>query len=121
MSCSLFNKSRILSKTINVILGRNTNTLFTLSKNKVPINTIIPSASLLNNNNNQFINQINQLRYKSKDRGKSKKGKTKVEVNLSELAEVIDVTHYEDQMQKCINHLKEEYVKNLSLRSTTGN
>lgn len=120
MSCSLFNKSRILSKTINVILGRNTNTLFTLSKNKVPINTIIPSASFLNNNN-QFINQINQLRYKSKDRGKSKKGKTKVEVNLSELAEVIDVTHYEDQMQKCINHLKEEYVKNLSLRSTTGN
>jgi ribosome recycling factor len=47
-------------------------------------------------------------------------GKKKVEINDEQLAEVIKIDTMRTQMQKAVDRLKEEYVKNLSLRSTTG-
>jgi ribosome recycling factor len=47
-------------------------------------------------------------------------GKRKVEINDEELAEVIKVDTMKTQMQKAVDRMKEDYVKNLSLRSTTG-
>jgi len=78
---------------------------------------------------NQFINHRLQthlyqcVRYyaKSKDKKKSDKGqKRKVEVNEELLAEVINVSALRDQMQSTIDKLKEDYTKNLSLRSASG-
>ncbi|PSN58022.1 hypothetical protein C0J52_02022 [Blattella germanica] len=61
---------------------------------------------------------------KGKDRGKEKKkgdkGKKKLEVSDEVLGEVIKVENMRNQMQKAVDKLKDEYVKNLSLRSTTG-
>lgn len=60
---------------------------------------------------------------KGKDRGRDKKtdkGKKKVEINDEQLAEVIKVDTMKTQMQKAVDRMKEDYVKNLSLRSTTG-
>jgi ribosome recycling factor len=47
-------------------------------------------------------------------------GKKKVEISDEQLAEVIKIDAMRTQMQKAVDHLKEEYVKNLSLRTTTG-
>jgi hypothetical protein len=47
-------------------------------------------------------------------------GKKKVEISEEQLAEVIKIDAMKTKMQKAIDRLKEEYVKNLSLRSTTG-
>lgn len=60
---------------------------------------------------------------KGKARGgdmKNEKGKKKVEISDEQLAEVIKIDAMRTQMQKAVDRLKEEYVKNLSLRSTTG-
>lgn len=60
---------------------------------------------------------------KGKARGgdkKTDKGKKKVEISDEQLAEVIKIDAMRTQMQKAVDRLKEEYVKNLSLRSTTG-
>ncbi|KAJ9596898.1 hypothetical protein L9F63_012079, partial [Diploptera punctata] len=61
---------------------------------------------------------------KGKDRGRDKKkmdkGKKKVEISDEKLAEVIKVENMRTQMQKAVDRMKEEYIKNLSLRSTTG-
>nr|CAD7423280.1 unnamed protein product [Timema monikensis] len=46
--------------------------------------------------------------------------KKKVEINEQQLSEVIKVDTLKGQMQRAVDHMKEEYVKNLSLRSTTG-
>ncbi|XP_065349395.1 ribosome-recycling factor, mitochondrial [Cloeon dipterum] len=51
--------------------------------------------------------------------GKHKK-KGAVAVNENELAEILDVDAMKAQMQKALVVLKDEFVKNLSLRSTTG-
>ncbi|GLV42843.1 mitochondrial ribosome recycling factor 1 [Carabus blaptoides fortunei] len=56
---------------------------------------------------------------KGKDK-KKEKGKKKVEINESQLAEIINLDSLRTQMKKSVDTLKEEYVKNLSLRSTTG-
>lgn len=58
---------------------------------------------------------------KGKDRKKSDKGhKKKVEVDEEMLAEVIKVDIMKTQMEKTIQQLKDDYIKNLSLRSTAG-
>lgn len=41
-------------------------------------------------------------------------------VNENELAEIVDVDTMKTQMQKALDMLKDEYIRNLSLRSTTG-
>ncbi|XP_074028106.1 mitochondrial ribosome recycling factor 1 isoform X2 [Leptinotarsa decemlineata] len=48
------------------------------------------------------------------------KSKGKVEVNETQLSEVINVSSMKSQMQNVIEHLKDDFIKNLSLRSTTG-
>ncbi|KAF4517799.1 hypothetical protein B566_EDAN003004 [Ephemera danica] len=58
---------------------------------------------------------------KSKDKKKGDgKGKKKIQINEDELAQVIDVENMRNQMQKSLDVLRDEFVKNLSLRSTTG-
>ncbi|XP_015608513.1 ribosome-recycling factor, mitochondrial [Cephus cinctus] len=58
---------------------------------------------------------------KSKDRGKDKKKPSKPkEININELAEVINVEHLTSQMEKALEDLKNSFIKNLTLRSTTG-
>lgn len=47
-------------------------------------------------------------------------GKKKVEINETQLREVFDVDKLKLQLRKCIDDLKYEYVKKLSLRSTSG-
>jgi hypothetical protein len=51
--------------------------------------------------------------------GKNKK-KTTTAVNENELAEIVAVDTMKTQMQKALDMLKDEYIRNLSLRSTTG-
>lgn len=46
--------------------------------------------------------------------------KKKVEIDEEMLAEVINVDTMKTQMEKIIQHLKDDYIKHLSLRSTTG-
>jgi ribosome recycling factor len=58
---------------------------------------------------------------KSKDRGKDKKGKgAKVEINQAVMSELISVEKLKERCTVAIDRMKEDYAKNLSLRSTTG-
>ncbi|XP_071443798.1 ribosome-recycling factor, mitochondrial [Hetaerina americana] len=57
---------------------------------------------------------------KGKDKKKSDKGKKNVAVNETALSELINLESLKNQMHKSVETMKEEYVKNLSLRSTTG-
>lgn len=58
---------------------------------------------------------------KGKDKKKEKgKKATKVEINEDQLKDVINIEQLNQQMLKSINLMKEEFVKQLSLRSTTG-
>ncbi|CAF4831701.1 unnamed protein product [Pieris macdunnoughi] len=58
---------------------------------------------------------------KSKDRGKEKKGKTtKVDINPTMMAELVDVNKLKSRCQTSIEKMREDFAKNLSLRSTTG-
>lgn len=47
-------------------------------------------------------------------------GKKKVEINESQLGEVVNVDKLKLQLRRCVDDLKNEYVKKLSLRTTTG-
>lgn len=57
---------------------------------------------------------------KNKDRGKDKKGKAKVIVNATEMSELISVDKLKDRCMASIDKMKDDFAKNLSLRSTTG-
>lgn len=58
---------------------------------------------------------------KSKDRKKEKgKNAPKVEINENLLREVINYDNLNAQMEKAIQQMKEDFIKHLSLRSTTG-
>lgn len=58
---------------------------------------------------------------KGKDRGKEKKNKAaKVEVNPALISELVSVEKVHKSCNAVIEKLKEDYAKNLSLRSTTG-
>ncbi|XP_055708702.1 ribosome-recycling factor, mitochondrial [Phlebotomus papatasi] len=57
---------------------------------------------------------------KSKDRKKEQKKPGKVEINEDVLREHVKYDALLGQMQKAIENLKEEYIKNISLRSSTG-
>lgn len=63
-----------------------------------------------------------QLRFyaKGKDKKKEKKGPAKVHINEEQLAEIFNVNAFKAQMEKSLNSMKEDYIKNLSLRSATG-
>ncbi|XP_045499636.1 ribosome-recycling factor, mitochondrial [Colias croceus] len=58
---------------------------------------------------------------KNKDKGKDKKGKgAKVEINPAMMAELVDVDKLKNRCQAAIEKMKDDFAKNLSLRSTTG-
>ncbi|XP_013135395.1 PREDICTED: ribosome-recycling factor, mitochondrial [Papilio polytes] len=58
---------------------------------------------------------------KGKDKGKEKKGKgTKVEINPAMMSEVVAVDKIQERCKAVIEKLKDDFAKNLSLRSTTG-
>ncbi|XP_056630385.1 ribosome-recycling factor, mitochondrial [Diorhabda sublineata] len=56
---------------------------------------------------------------KGKDR-KKEKGKSKVFINESQLTDVINLDSMKKQMENAIDTLKENFIKHLSIRSTTG-
>lgn len=57
---------------------------------------------------------------KGKDKKKESKNPTKVFINEEQLASVVNVDNLKSQMERCMVIMKEEFAKNLSLRSTTG-
>lgn len=58
---------------------------------------------------------------KGKDKKKEKgKNPTKVEVNEEQLGSVVNLEKFKSQMDKIMTTMKDEFVKNLSLRSSTG-
>lgn len=59
---------------------------------------------------------------KGKDRGKDKKNKRgeKVEINVDQLASVIDVNGFKSDLQKQLDNMKDNFVKHVTLRSTSG-
>lgn len=59
---------------------------------------------------------------KGKDRGKEKKSKKgeKVNINIGQLASVIDVNAYKSDLQKHLDRLKDDFVKHVTLRSSSG-
>ncbi|XP_068628326.1 ribosome-recycling factor, mitochondrial [Battus philenor] len=58
---------------------------------------------------------------KNKDKGKDKKGKgAKVDINPAMMAEVVAVDKIQDRCKAAIEKMKDDFAKNLSLRSTTG-
>lgn len=58
---------------------------------------------------------------KSKDKKKEKgKKAAKVEINETQLREIINYDAINSQMQKAVQQMKDDFVKHLSLRSTTG-
>lgn len=50
----------------------------------------------------------------------TEKPKGPVPINETEMAELINVQHLKEELQKGLDHLKADYVKNLSIRSTAG-
>ncbi|XP_065171880.1 ribosome-recycling factor, mitochondrial-like isoform X1 [Atheta coriaria] len=56
---------------------------------------------------------------KGKDKKKDK-SKTKVQVNEQQLGEVLNIDSYKTSLQKALDTMKDDFTKNLSLRSTTG-
>lgn len=56
---------------------------------------------------------------KGKDKKKDKKN-IKIEINEHLLSSVIDLDLLNNQYQKSLDVMREEFIKNLSLRSTTG-
>ncbi len=44
-----------------------------------------------------------------------------VTINEQEIEELVNVQHLKNDLQKGVDHLKNDYIKHLSLRSTSGN
>ncbi|XP_037931657.1 ribosome-recycling factor, mitochondrial-like [Teleopsis dalmanni] len=58
---------------------------------------------------------------KSKDKKKEKgKKPVKVEINEAQLRDIINFDAINGQMQKTVEHMKDDFLKHLSLRSTSG-
>lgn len=57
---------------------------------------------------------------KSKDKGKDKKKAAKVDINPTQMSELISVDKLKERCYDAIEKMKDDFAKNLSLRSTTG-
>lgn len=57
---------------------------------------------------------------KSKDRGKDKKKAVKVDINPTQMSELVNVDKLKERCYDAIEKMKDDFAKNLSLRSTTG-
>ncbi|XP_058462734.1 ribosome-recycling factor, mitochondrial [Malaya genurostris] len=103
------------------------NTVFALAKNIRSLSAItvetVPCASeyIQTFASPPVLRQQIRCYAKSKDRKKGKKDTpVKVHINEEQLAEVINLSVLRAQMEKGISTMKEDYIKNLSLRSATG-
>ncbi|CAH0400276.1 unnamed protein product [Chilo suppressalis] len=72
-----------------------------------------------------YLNPINNVLIrnyaKNKDKGKDKKGKhAKIDINPVLMSELIPVDKMKERCIATIDKMKEDFAKNLSLRSTTG-
>ncbi|XP_023940443.2 ribosome-recycling factor, mitochondrial [Bicyclus anynana] len=85
----------------------------------IPINLIRGSGKLVSTS--VTLSQVRNYA-KSKDRGKDKKGKGggKVEINPTVMSELVPVEKIKERCLSAIGNMKEDFAKNLSLRSTTG-
>lgn len=112
----------------NIVTWRARNTLPSCTKclsrqlHITPLTHKTPQVFLSVSPQSYFLGVIISRYYaKGKDKKKSDKGhKKKVEVDEEMLAEVIKVDTMKTQMEKSIQQLKDDYVKNLSLRSAAG-
>lgn len=87
------------------------------------INTIKPLPQILIRNEkvisaNNFMIFRNYA--KSKDKGKDKKKAVKVEINPTQMSELVNVDKLKERCNDAIEKMKDDFAKNLSLRSTTG-
>lgn len=98
------------------------------SHNNTP--KIVSNFSILNNQN-QIVEQkwavrcfsLSQCSYgKSKDKGKEKKkkGGSVVTIDENEMAEVINIERYKKDLDFALEALKNDLIKNISVRSSTG-
>lgn len=101
---------RLLSQTVRAVLA--------LSAEVTPSSTRIAAVAV----NTPRWDQPVRCYAKSKDKKKEKKGgpAAKVHINEEQLGEVFNVAGLRAQMEKNVAAMKEDYIKNLSLRSATG-
>ncbi|KAG5680017.1 hypothetical protein PVAND_009550 [Polypedilum vanderplanki] len=85
------------------------------------INENIVKQCLFNENNSKTASiQFVRNYAKSKDKKKDSKNPAKVVINEEQLANVINFNNLKGLMEKAVANMKDEFAKNLSLRSTTG-
>lgn len=72
------------------------------------------------NYSRNWLGMLISSRNYAKGKDKKKDKNKKVTVNEEELNAVINVETMKHQMQSAIDNMKEDYIKNVSLRSTTG-
>lgn len=70
--------------------------------------------------NSQVLLSAQRFYAKGKDKKKDKISKGKVEINENHMKEFVNLDQLNSEMQKHLEGLKEDFVKNLSLRSTSG-
>ncbi|XP_018569796.1 ribosome-recycling factor, mitochondrial [Anoplophora glabripennis] len=101
------------------------------SSSIIPLRTITANVSAVNSQYSTLIPSIQTLceppkfvytiRYYAKGKDKKKeKGKMKVQINKSQISEYVNVDTLKNQMQRAIDQLKDDFVKNLSIRSAAG-
>lgn len=86
------------------------------------INTVKPMQQTLRRYEKVTTNNFVIFRNysKSKDRGKDKKKPVKVEINPIQMSELVNVDKLKQRCNDAIEKMKDDFAKNLSLRSTTG-
>ncbi|KAJ8969105.1 hypothetical protein NQ314_001915 [Rhamnusium bicolor] len=101
-------------------LSNNFNSLRTLSVTSASTSINPRIRFCLNEEKKQNLFKIS-VRYYAKGKDKKKeKGKAKIEVNEAQISEVLNVETLKNQMQNAVDQLKDDFIKHLSLRSTTG-
>ncbi|KAI4461364.1 ribosome recycling factor [Holotrichia oblita] len=79
------------------------------------------TTDLLVNTTHQTCMQLTAVRGYAKSKDKKKdKGKAKVQINENQLGELVNLDTLRTHFQKPIETLKEEFIKNLSLRTAAG-
>lgn len=101
---------------------RNVARLMTISRCILSENVIRPAIIQGIPHNSLQIASIQFVRNyaKGKDKKKDSKNPQKVVVNEEQIASVVNLDNLKSQMEKCLATMKDEFAKNLSLRSTTG-
>ena len=100
---------------------RHFSRVFPLSRALLSENVVKTSSLILRNAPQAMTVTVIRNYAKGKDRGsKDSKHAKKVVVNESQLAEAFNVEIMKSQMEKCLTAMKDDFAKNLSLRSTTG-